>query len=144
MTPDLVSMRQSTVTFGRISWCFFVKVVSNPEVDSLFALKVATFSMSPLYLAVTRPGCLVSWRAFWRISRIFYVKANSHPEVLSARTQRWSYGGGGRSPFYWHFSHSVQLDAECPPCRYFFEPSMANSFRQEHLTRHFSPAQCAQ
>ena len=54
-----------------------------------------------------------STEAFGRFSSIFYVKANSHPEVVPdctrhkefiRRWRRW------RSPFYGHFSHSVQLD----------------------------------
>ena len=36
-------------------------------------------------------------------------------------------GGRGFRRFLLHFSHSVLLDVECPPCRDFFEPSMANS-----------------
>ena len=38
----------------------------------------------------------------------------------------WRWGGGFRR-FLRHFSHSFHLDVECPPCRDFFEPSMANS-----------------
>ena len=38
----------------------------------------------------------------------------------------WRWGGGFRRDLR-HFSHSVQLDVECPPCRDSFEPSMANS-----------------
>ena len=38
---------------------FYVKVHTNPEVDSPFALGKLFFdSTSPLYPAITRPGCV--------------------------------------------------------------------------------------
>ena len=48
------------------------------------------------------------------------------PTAAGRREYRVSslYGGGGGEG---GFSHSVHLDVECPPCRDFFEPSMANS-----------------
>ena len=33
----------------------------------------------------------------------------------------------GEGALFQAFLHSVQLDVECPPCRDFYEPSMANS-----------------
>ena len=53
---------------------------------------------------------------------------DSDPEVhdFTKVFRRWRRWGLGR--FHGHFSHSVQLDVECPACRDFFEPSMANSY----------------
>ena len=81
-------MRQSTETFGRISWSFFVKVFSDPEVDALVHLKIQNFSTCWLHLEswnyfyeplVSCPGC-VSIEAR---GRIFSVTVNSNPEVDS-------------------------------------------------------------
>ena len=56
---------------------FYVKVYSDPEVDSLAALKSRTCSLSLLYLAVTRPR--LSEEAPGCISHIFYAKVTSDP-----------------------------------------------------------------
>ena len=61
-----------------------MKVFSDPEVDSLFALKISTFSTSPLDLAVLRPR--QSEEAFGRISHNFYVKKDSDLDVDSEST----------------------------------------------------------
>ena len=58
-----------------------MKVHTNPEVDSLFALKIC-ISTSPLRLTVTRPGC-VSWRLLNEF-HAFSTRRQSDPEVQAA------------------------------------------------------------
>ena len=68
----LVFIRQST---GRISCAFYVKVFSDPEVDSLFALKISTFfyellvSGSPS-LQTVRGGFWTNFTHFLRESEL--------------------------------------------------------------------------
>ena len=54
-----------------------MKVHTNPEVHSPFALENTDFFNDPLYLTVTAPDASVG--GFERFSHSFYVKVNSDP-----------------------------------------------------------------
>ena len=64
----------------------------------------------PVVLVVQAPQCGDS-----RVPTAADHRENRVPNFMAVAV-----GKGG-------FSHSVHLDVECPPCRDFFEPSMANS-----------------
>ena len=88
----LVFMRQSLVAFGRIFAHFYVKVYSDPEVDSPFALgNLDKFFNEPFVSGTLCPRC-VSLRRFGRISQFPHVKVDSASEC-----DERSYGGDSSS-----------------------------------------------
>ena len=78
-----VFMRQSAKAFGRMSCDFDVMVVvdTDPEVDSLFALKRTLLLRAPC-IWQSLPLIRQSTEASGRTSRIFCVKVNSDPGLV--------------------------------------------------------------
>ena len=110
---------------------FYANVHTNPEVDSRSHLKILIFSTSPLYLAISPPGCVSLGRGFWTNFTHFQgegeLRSWGRFRVHVWRTLTWRWRQVGFvAVFFLHFSHSVQLDVKCPVSVEFLELSVPN------------------